>query len=43
VPAVEAKEQPRKKKRVLTGLKCGSCGGAVDVQEGFTNVACRYC
>lgn len=43
VPVVETKEKPRKKKRVLTGLKCGSCGGSVDVQEGLTNVTCRYC
>jgi hypothetical protein len=28
---------------VLTGLKCASCGGSVDVQEGLTNVTCRYC
>ena len=41
--AVEATVKSRKKKRVLTGLKCGSCGGAVDVQEGLTNVTCRYC
>jgi predicted RNA-binding Zn-ribbon protein involved in translation (DUF1610 family) len=41
--AGEAKEKLRKKKRVLTGLKCGSCGGSVEVQEGFTNVTCRYC
>jgi hypothetical protein len=31
------------KPRVLTGLACASCGGTVDVQEGFTNVVCRYC
>jgi hypothetical protein len=42
-PAVKAKVKETKKKRVLTGLKCGSCGGSVDVQEGFTNVTCRYC
>ena len=42
-PAVVATVKPLKKKRVLTGLKCGSCGGSVDVQEGFTNVTCRYC
>jgi hypothetical protein len=30
-------------KRVLTGLSCASCGGTVDVQEGLTNVVCRYC
>jgi hypothetical protein len=28
---------------LLTGLKCASCGGSVDVQEGMTNVECRYC
>jgi len=42
-PKVKATVKPRKKKRVLTGLKCGSCGGSVDVQEGLTNVTCRYC
>lgn len=40
--AVSKVERPEKK-RVLTGLKCSSCGGAVDVQEGLTNVRCRYC
>ncbi len=34
---------PSPKKRVLTGLKCASCAGSVDVQEGLTNVVCRYC
>jgi hypothetical protein len=33
----------RTKPRMLTGLSCASCGGTVDVQEGFTNVVCRYC
>jgi len=42
-PPVKAAEKERKKKRVLTGLKCASCGGSVDVQEGLTNVRCRYC
>lgn len=31
------------KERLLTGLNCASCGGAVDVREGNTNVRCRYC
>jgi hypothetical protein len=31
------------KPKVLTGLTCASCGGTVDVQEGRTNVECRYC
>ena len=31
------------KKRVLIGLTCASCGGTVDVQEGLTNVECRFC
>ncbi len=34
---------PPPKPKVLMGLTCSSCGGTVDVQEGFTNVACRYC
>ncbi|MBD3855806.1 MAG: hypothetical protein IFK92_04605 [Acidobacteria bacterium] len=42
-PKVKATVKPRKRKRVLTGLNCASCGGSVDVQEGFTNVTCRYC
>jgi hypothetical protein len=29
--------------KVLTGLSCSSCGGTVDLQEGITNVVCRYC
>ncbi len=29
--------------RVVTGLSCPSCGGTIDVQEGWTNVLCRYC
>jgi hypothetical protein len=46
--ATEVKKSPKtskkeKKKRVLTGLKCASCGGTVDVQEGLTNVECRFC
>jgi hypothetical protein len=32
-----------RKPKVLTGLTCASCGGTVDVQEGRTNVVCRYC
>ena len=45
-PVVEAqkkKSKPTGKVRVLTGLTCASCGGTVDVQEGRTNVMCRYC
>jgi hypothetical protein len=34
---------PPPKPRVLTGLGCASCGGAVEVQEGCTNLVCRYC
>jgi hypothetical protein len=29
--------------KLLAGLSCASCGGTVDVQEGLTNVVCRYC
>jgi hypothetical protein len=32
-----------KKPKVLVGLSCSSCGGTIDVQEGITNVVCRYC
>jgi hypothetical protein len=39
--ASEGKKPARRK--VLTGLTCGSCGGTVDVHEGLTNVECRYC
>ncbi len=28
---------------MLSGLTCASCGGTVDVQEGRTNVECRFC
>ena len=31
------------KPRVLSGLTCTSCAGTIDVEEGFTNVVCRYC
>ena len=41
--ASEPKRKTRRKPRVLTGLKCASCGGSVDVREGRTNVECRYC
>lgn len=40
---VTAPVKKLKKKRVLTGLTCASCAGSVDVQEGVTNVECRYC
>ncbi|MCG6950057.1 MAG: hypothetical protein LJE93_14190 [Acidobacteria bacterium] len=40
---VEINVQRQRKKRVLTGLKCSSCGGSVDVHEGYTNVVCRFC
>jgi hypothetical protein len=29
--------------KLLAGLTCASCAGTVDVQEGLTNVVCRYC
>ncbi|HOC43590.1 MAG TPA: hypothetical protein PKJ99_11305 [Thermoanaerobaculales bacterium] len=31
------------KPKVLAGLTCASCAGTIDVQEGLTNVVCRYC
>ena len=37
------KPPPPPKPKVLTGLSCSSCGGTIEVQEGFTNVVCRYC
>jgi hypothetical protein len=40
---VKDQPPPVPKPKVLTGLSCSSCGGTVDVQEGFTNVVCRYC
>ena len=43
VKKAEKASRKEKKKRVLTGLKCASCGGTVDVQEGLTNVECRFC
>jgi len=36
-------QTPSPKRKILTGLKCASCAGSVDVQEGLTNVVCRYC
>ncbi len=29
--------------RVLRGLTCPSCGGTLDVREGWTTLSCRYC
>jgi hypothetical protein len=26
-----------------TGLSCASCGGTVEVREGWTNVSCQFC
>jgi len=40
---VPDRKKPARKPKVLTGLTCASCGGTVDVQEGRTNVECRYC
>jgi hypothetical protein len=40
---VAATDSETSKPRVLTGLSCASCGGTVEVQEGFTNFQCRYC
>jgi len=28
---------------VVTGLTCASCGGTLEVEEGRTNLVCRYC
>lgn len=36
-------DKKTKKPKILTGLTCASCGGTVDVQEGRTNVECRFC
>jgi hypothetical protein len=30
-------------RKILTGLGCASCGGTVAVNEGVTNLVCRYC
>ncbi len=27
----------------ISGLSCSSCGGSIEVQEGWTNLKCRYC
>jgi len=40
---VAATDTVSSKPKVLTGLTCTSCAGTVDVQEGLTNVVCRYC
>lgn len=37
------RQPPPPKVKVLTGLSCSSCGGTIEVQEGLTNVVCRYC
>ncbi len=42
-PQAQARVKRAEKRRLLTGLTCASCGGSVEVQEGFTNVRCRYC
>lgn len=36
-------EAARPTPKLLAGLTCASCAGTVDVQEGLTNVVCRYC
>lgn len=46
IPPVEVREPdqaPTKKPKKLSGLTCSSCGGTVEVQEGWTNVECQYC
>jgi len=30
-------------KGALRGLTCPSCGGTLDVAEGWTNITCKYC
>lgn len=27
----------------LTGLRCASCGGSLEIESGLTNIVCRYC
>jgi hypothetical protein len=29
--------------KILTGIGCASCGGSVEIREGWTNTHCRYC
>jgi len=41
--SVNEKRRAKRKPKVLTGLRCASCGGTIEVQEGRTNVECRYC
>lgn len=36
-------EAARPKPKLLAGLTCASCAGTIDVQEGLTNIVCRYC
>ena len=36
-------EASKPKPKLLAGLTCASCAGTIDVQEGLTNVVCRYC
>jgi hypothetical protein len=41
--AVAATDTVSSKPKVLAGLTCASCAGTVEVQEGLTNIVCRYC
>ena len=38
-----AREVAAASPKLLAGLTCASCAGTIDVEEGFTNVVCRYC
>jgi hypothetical protein len=40
---VAATDTVSSRPRLLAGLTCASCAGTIDVEEGFTNVVCRYC
>ena len=35
--------EAERKPKVLTGLGCASCGGTLDVQEGFNLLAIESC
>ncbi len=42
-PTLPPLPTPVARPKVVTGLGCASCGGSLEVQEGWTTVRCRYC
>jgi len=43
VAATSARSASNAGPGLVSGLTCPSCGGSLEVAEGWTNLACRYC